>query len=153
MITIGGRLNAKWCIHAVGPNYRVHVAANHRSLEDCDKLIYSAYLKSMKLAAQHGIKTIAFSLLSAGVFRGPQTLQQVLNVAVDAIVDGAYEGLQEVHLCAFKSEEKHCLHNMISVLSTERLYYLYLRVCVCLFCLSTSPFQFHCSFHRWWCSA
>ena len=104
-ITVGGQLNAKWCIHAVGPNYRVLDGVG-KSLEEGDLLLRSAYLTSMALAANNGtIKTIGFSLLSAGIFRGPRSLATVLDIAVQSIIDGAYNGLQEVHLVAFTEVE------------------------------------------------
>lgn len=104
-ITVGGRLNATWCIHAVGPNYRV-LEGLGKSLEDGDRLLHGAYLKSMQLAEENGgIRTIGFSLLSAGIFRGPRSLCAVLDIAVQAVLDGAFEGLEEVHLVAFTKEE------------------------------------------------
>jgi O-acetyl-ADP-ribose deacetylase (regulator of RNase III) len=104
-ITVGGRLNANWCIHAVGPNYRV-LEGLGKSLEDGDRLLHGAYLKSMQLAKENGgIQTVGFSLLSAGIFRGPRSLRAVLDIAVRAVLDGAFGGLEEVHLVAFTEEE------------------------------------------------
>jgi O-acetyl-ADP-ribose deacetylase (regulator of RNase III) len=89
-ITVGGRLNANWCIHAVGPNYRV-LEGLGKSLEDGEE--------------NGGIQTVGFSLLSAGIFRGPRSLRAVLDIAVRAVLDGAFGGLEEVHLVAFTEEE------------------------------------------------
>ena len=97
-ITIGGRLRAKWCIHAVGPNYRVEMAGS-KSAAECDRLLKSAYTAAMHLAAKQGVKTIAFSLISAGVFRGPRSLEEVLEIAAQGIVAGDYDGLKEVRAC------------------------------------------------------
>jgi hypothetical protein len=52
-------------------------------------------------------------LLSAGVFRGLQTLENVLGIAVQAIKDNAYKGLEEVHLIAFSNKEKEILTGII----------------------------------------
>jgi O-acetyl-ADP-ribose deacetylase len=107
VITIGGQLNASWCIHAVGPNY--WSCSNEG---EGDKLLSSAYKASMELAKQQTdppIKTIAFSLLSAGVFRGKRSLKEVLRIAVKAVKGSAYEGLEEVHLVAFKESEQKLL--------------------------------------------
>eukprot|EP00750_Incisomonas_marina_P033027 INCI9528.2.p1 GENE.INCI9528.2~~INCI9528.2.p1 ORF type:complete len:647 (-),score=130.09 INCI9528.2:1613-3493(-) len=112
-ITVGGKLQAKWCIHAVGPNYRTQMAAKGRSVEHCDHLLQSAYQRSMEVAAENNVKTLAFSLISAGVFRGPRSLQEVLDIAVAGIVQADYEGLQEVHLVAFTIEELTCLHKSL----------------------------------------
>jgi O-acetyl-ADP-ribose deacetylase (regulator of RNase III) len=99
-ITIGGRLRAKWCIHAVGPNYRVEMQHGGVSAAQCDKLLKSAYTGSMHVAAKNGVKTIAFSLISAGIFRGPRSLGEVLDIAVQGVVAGDYAGLEEVRACA-----------------------------------------------------
>ena len=50
-------------------------------------------------------KTVAFSLLSAGVFRGPKSVADNVNIGAKAVWDAAYEGLDEVHLVAFTDEE------------------------------------------------
>ncbi|GMH86636.1 hypothetical protein TL16_g10610 [Triparma laevis f. inornata] len=114
-ITVGGELPASYCIHAVGPDYY-----------DCeddaegDSLLYSAYEKGMQLAQQQtepAIKTIAFSLLSAGIFRDKRSLKEVLRIAVKAVKANAWEGLKEVHLVAWKEVEQRIL---IKVCEEER---------------------------------
>eukprot|EP00927_Polykrikos_kofoidii_P056593 TRINITY_DN5068_c0_g1_i1.p1 TRINITY_DN5068_c0_g1~~TRINITY_DN5068_c0_g1_i1.p1 ORF type:complete len:263 (-),score=47.13 TRINITY_DN5068_c0_g1_i1:131-919(-) len=104
-ITIGGDLRAAWCIHAVGPNYNVRMAVHNLSLEECDAIVASAYASSMKVAKEKGLKTIAFSLLSAGIFRGEQSLKKVLEQGVVAVLEEWYDGLEEVHFVAFTSAE------------------------------------------------
>lgn len=103
--TIGGQLPAKWCVHAVGPNYAV-MAGMGKSLEDGDKLLRSAYLEAMARSREVAAETIGFSLLSAGVFRGRRTLAEVLDIAIDAVEEGAYPGLREVHMVAYTEEER-----------------------------------------------
>jgi len=75
------------------------------SLNLGDDALYSAYANSMKLAAERGLGSVAFPLLSAGVFRGRRTLATVLQLGVEAILDGAYSGLREVHMVAFSRLE------------------------------------------------
>jgi O-acetyl-ADP-ribose deacetylase (regulator of RNase III) len=111
-ITIGGNLKAKWCIHAVGPNYQLRLA-NGSTLASCDELLASAYRRAMAVARENGVQTVAFCLLSAGVYRGPRTLQAVIDIAVRSVAESDYEGLQEVHLCAFSEQESVCLHNAL----------------------------------------
>ena len=65
-----------------------------------DALLRSAYV-SMARAKEEKCKTVAFSLLSAGIFRGRQSLDTILAISVGAVADGAYEGLERVHLVAF----------------------------------------------------
>src|SRR5574342_950862 len=56
-ITMGGRLKAKWVIHTVGPVYR---DGKHGEAE----LLANAHRNSLALAAQKGIKTVAFPSIS-----------------------------------------------------------------------------------------
>ena len=48
----------------------------------------------MARAKEEQCKTVAFSLLSAGIFRGRQSLDTILAISVGAVADGAYEGLE-----------------------------------------------------------
>ena len=62
-ITQGYRLRARHVIHTVGPMY----GGRQRDAE----LLASAYRSSLELAAQNGIKTIAFPSISTGVYGYP----------------------------------------------------------------------------------
>src|SRR3990167_6164351 len=53
VITTGGRLKARYVIHAVGPVYH---GGNKREAED----LAGAYLTSLKIASEKGIKSVAF---------------------------------------------------------------------------------------------
>ena len=44
------------------------------------------------------LETIGFSLISAGIFREPRSLEQVLEIGATAIVESAYPELKEVHM-------------------------------------------------------
>ncbi|HEU5099291.1 MAG TPA: O-acetyl-ADP-ribose deacetylase [Roseiflexaceae bacterium] len=62
-ITKGCRLKARHVIHAVGPVYR----GQARDAE----LLASAYRSSLRLASEHGLKTIAFPAISTGIYGYP----------------------------------------------------------------------------------
>jgi O-acetyl-ADP-ribose deacetylase (regulator of RNase III) len=64
VITRGYRLPAKWVIHTVGPVWQGG-SANE------DALLASCYRESLKLAAQHGLHTIAFPAISTGIYGFP----------------------------------------------------------------------------------
>lgn len=64
VITTGGRLPAKHVIHTVGPVWR---GGNHGEPE----LLASAYRESLKLAAAHGLKSVAFPSISTGIYGYP----------------------------------------------------------------------------------
>src|SRR5687767_14895727 len=63
-ITRGYDLPAKHVIHTVGPVWN---GGTHGE----DELLASCYRNSLALAAQNGIKTIAFPAISTGVYRFP----------------------------------------------------------------------------------
>ena len=75
-ITPGFHLQAKYIIHAVSPLYE------DGSQKEEDKL-RSCYRKSLNLALEHGIRSIAFPLISTGGYGYPR--EEGMRVAVDEI--------------------------------------------------------------------
>ena len=63
-ITTGGNLTARHVIHTVGPIYR-----NGKSGEP--DLLASCYRRSMEVAVENGLKTVAFPSISTGVYGYP----------------------------------------------------------------------------------
>jgi O-acetyl-ADP-ribose deacetylase len=63
-ITRGYNLPVKHVIHTVGPVW-------HGGGEGEDELLASCYRNSLRLAAEHGLKTIAFPAISTGVYHFP----------------------------------------------------------------------------------
>jgi O-acetyl-ADP-ribose deacetylase (regulator of RNase III) len=72
-ITRGHRLPAQWVIHAVGPVWR---GGTHGEPD----LLASAYRESLRLAAEHGARTVAFPAISCGVYGYP--VDQAASIAV-----------------------------------------------------------------------
>lgn len=75
-ITPGFRLRAKFVIHAVGPVWH---GGGAREAE----LLASAYRFSLRLANEHGLRSIAFPAISTGIFGYP--LDAATEVAVGAV--------------------------------------------------------------------
>ncbi len=75
-ITGGGNLPARYVIHAVGPIYR-----NGRHGEP--ELLASCYRRSLEIAAERGLKTIAFPAISCGVYGYP--IPDAARIAVTAV--------------------------------------------------------------------
>lgn len=71
-ITGAYNLSAKYVIHTVGP---IYIDGNHGEAE----LLASCYRESLSLAAQNGCKSVAFPLISAGVYGYPR--EEAINVA------------------------------------------------------------------------
>ena len=76
-ITKGYKLPARFVIHTVGPIYFEHSPA------ESEILLTSCYENSLKLAKGNGLKTIAFPLISAGVYGYPQ--REAIKVAVETM--------------------------------------------------------------------
>ncbi len=77
VITPGFRLPAKYIIHTAGPIYRREQA------EQCRALLRSCYLNSLALAMRSGCESIAFPLISAGIYGYPR--EEAIRVAEDSI--------------------------------------------------------------------
>lgn len=76
-ITKGYKLPARFVIHTVGPIYYEHSPA------ESETLLTSCYENSLKLAKEKGLKTIAFPLISAGVYGYPQ--RDAIRVAIETM--------------------------------------------------------------------
>ncbi|MEM4315374.1 MAG: macro domain-containing protein [Nitrososphaerota archaeon] len=63
VITGGGRLRARYVIHAVGPRM---------GEGDEDRKLANAVINSLKLATRYNIKSIAFPAISTGIFGFPK---------------------------------------------------------------------------------
>ena len=92
-ITPGFALPARYVIHAAGPVYD----QGHR--DRCREQLRSAYLESLKLAADHGCGSIAFPLISSGIYGYPK--DEALEVARMAIGDFLRNHDMDVYLVVF----------------------------------------------------
>ena len=91
-ITKGYRLLAKFVIHTVGPIWR---GGGYGGRE----LLGSAYRSSLELALANGCETVAFPLISSGVYGYPK--DQALKVAVDTIGEFLLSHDMTVYLVIF----------------------------------------------------
>ncbi len=79
VITPGFALPASFIIHAAGPVYR------DWSPEQSERYLRAAYTNSLKLAAENGCQSIAFPLISSGIYGYPK--REALWVAISSIRD------------------------------------------------------------------
>lgn len=91
-ITMGYRLPCKYVIHAVGPRWRDGKHGEREKLVSC-------YRTSFALAKEHGCETVAFPLISSGIYGYPK--DQALKVAIDTISDFLLENDMTVYIVIF----------------------------------------------------
>lgn len=93
-ISPGFDLPAAYVIHTVGPIW-------HGGDQSEAELLASCYGESLKLAAQHGLKSIAFPAISCGVYGYP--LQQACEIAVNTASQflSRDSSIRKVIFCAF----------------------------------------------------
>ena len=91
-ITKGYNLDAKYIIHTSGPTW-------HGGLVGESIILRSCYIESLKLAVANGCNSVAFPLISAGVYGYPK--DQVLKFAIQIITEFLLDHELMVYICVF----------------------------------------------------
>jgi len=96
-ITAGHALPARYVIHTVGPVWRGGGAGEPGLLAAC-------YRQSLRLAARHDVRSIAFPAISTGVYGYP--LEAASEIAVATVRDVLSEApaIEKVVFCCFGAE-------------------------------------------------
>lgn len=92
VITPGFHLPAKYIIHTAGPIW-------HGGNENEPQLLCQCYIRSIQLAAEHGCKSIAFPLISAGIYGYP--IADAMRIALHACSTALLQYDMEVILVLF----------------------------------------------------
>ena len=106
-VTKGYRLSAKYIIHTVGPVWR---GGDHGEPE----LLASCYRRSMELAAERGVRSVAFPSISTGIYGYPVAL--AAKVAIASVREQVLgpSAIDEVIFCCFSPEDLAVYERVLS---------------------------------------
>jgi O-acetyl-ADP-ribose deacetylase len=97
-LTLGYRLPARYVIHTVGPVWRGGDGNEPQLLTSC-------YRRSLILAAEHNIPSLAFPSISTGIYGYP--IERAAKIAVDTVRSSLKEltTIREVLFCCFSGND------------------------------------------------
>jgi O-acetyl-ADP-ribose deacetylase len=98
VITSAGRMPAKHVIHTVGPVY------GSGGVEK-EKLLGSCYRNCLRLAVEHGLKTVAFPAVSTGIYGYPLSeAAKVSSQTIEELLE-SNASLEQVRLIFFSEND------------------------------------------------
>lgn len=104
-ITKGYKLPCKYVIHTVGPRWR---GGGYQE----EELLRSCYQTSLNLALESGCESVAFPLISAGIYGYPK--DQALKIAVDTITAFLLNNEMFVYLVIFDRKSYQISGKLVS---------------------------------------
>ncbi len=107
VVTPAFSLNAKYIVHAVGPIWR-------GGDQDEDKLLYSAYYSSLTAAAEKDCRSIAFPLVSAGIYGYPS--EEAWRIALTACRDFTEKTDMDIRFAVLSDEQFNMGNSILSEL-------------------------------------
>jgi O-acetyl-ADP-ribose deacetylase (regulator of RNase III) len=112
-ITQGYRLPAKFVIHTVGPVW-------HGGAEGEEALLRSCYARSLQVALENRVRTIAFPCISTGVYGYPQG--PAAKVAVMAVREFLERrpGAIEVTFCCFARDDYEIYRDLLQAAQDDK---------------------------------
>lgn len=108
-VTKGYHLPCMYVIHAVGPRW---IDGNHHEKE----LLESCYTTSLHLAKEYGCKSIAFPLISSGIYGYPK--EQALRIAVEQIRKFLLDNEMMIYLVIFDRKAYEISDRLYSDIAT-----------------------------------
>jgi O-acetyl-ADP-ribose deacetylase (regulator of RNase III) len=105
-VTPGFRLPARFIIHAVGP---IWADGSHGEKQ----LLASCYRRSLALAREHQVESIAFPAISTGVYGFPPKLAAPIAIATVSAFDSAGSALREVIFCCFSAADAQIYRSIL----------------------------------------
>ncbi|MGQ9486041.1 MAG: macro domain-containing protein [Desulfosoma sp.] len=97
VVTTGGRLKARWVIHAVGPRW---------GEGDEEEKLRQATVNSLRRATEKGMRSVTFPAISTGIFGFPKELcaKMMLETVLDFLA-GKETSVERVVFCLWSSED------------------------------------------------
>jgi len=105
-ITRGYRLPARHVIHTVGPVWNGGQAGEPELLASC-------YRRSLEIAAQHGVATLAFPSVSTGIYGYPIELASEVAVATVRAQLETLSSIESVVFCCFSPGDLRHYHRLL----------------------------------------
>ena len=105
-ITGAYKLKAKYIIHTVGPIWNGGGNREASTLMSC-------YKSSLRLALDHGLRSIAFPSISTGAYGYPLNLAAPIAVRTAREMTNKFAGLDEVIFCCFSMEDYSLYRHLI----------------------------------------
>jgi O-acetyl-ADP-ribose deacetylase (regulator of RNase III) len=102
-ITPGYGLLARFVIHAVGPVWRGGGSGEA-------ELLASAYKSAMQVAAEHGLRSVAFPAISTGIYGYPLELATSIAVSEVRAALEAGSSIDRVVFACFSPDVRHAYH-------------------------------------------
>jgi O-acetyl-ADP-ribose deacetylase (regulator of RNase III) len=103
-ITPGFRLPARWIIHTVGPVW-------HGGSHGEAALLASCYSESIRLAQEHGVRSLAFPAISTGVYGYPKAA--AAGIALSAMRSHERD-FATLIACCYADEDAEIYRNLLS---------------------------------------
>ena len=105
-ITPAYRLPARYVIHTVGPVWHGGAHGEAGQLASC-------YRRSVELALEHGLHSMAFPAISTGVYGYP--VDQAAGIAVSTVRSAAHDScLREIIFCCFSAGDLRLYRQLLS---------------------------------------
>lgn len=97
VVTTGGRLKARWAIHAVGPRW---------GEGDEEEKLRQATVNSLRRATEKGMRSVTFPAISTGIFAFPKELcaKIMLKTVLDFLA-GKETSVERVVFCLWSPED------------------------------------------------
>lgn len=110
-ITGAGNLKCQYVIHTVGPVWQGGNSGEPEYLKSC-------YIKSLSLAAEYGLKTVAFPNISTGVYGYPKDkAAEVAIRSVNEFLDYNVD-MKEIIFCCFNDENYQIYKKLLHVIQS-----------------------------------